>query len=144
GRKFGSATGLQSQDARRRLFQLDGGAGLLEFGFQFFGLLAVDALFDRARSGVDDGLRLFQAEAGRVADDFDDRDLLATDLRDDDVDGRRLFAATVRVTTAARGSGRSGRGDRGRGDAELLLQRFDALGEFEDGDAFQLLDPLSS
>src|ERR1700755_1543598 len=50
---FGSATGPQSRAAKRRLFQLDGRAGLLEFGFQFFGLGALDALFDRARSGVD-------------------------------------------------------------------------------------------
>src|SRR5262249_24549309 len=74
------------------LFELARRACLPEFGFQFLPLLALDALFDRARSGIDDGLRLFEAETGRVADDFDDRDFLAPDLGDHDVDGRGLFA----------------------------------------------------
>ena len=34
------------------------------------------------------------------------------------------------------------RGDRRRGDAERLLERLDALGELEHGDALELLDPL--
>src|ERR1700759_2566118 len=94
------------------LFELDRRACLLEFGFEFLALLAVDALFDRAGSGVDDGLRLFQTEAGRVADHFDDRDFLAPDLGDHDVDGGGLFGPTGLVATATGGSGRGGGGDR--------------------------------
>ena len=40
---------------------------------------------------VDDRLRLFQAEAGRGADDLDDRHFLAADLGQHDVDRRGLF-----------------------------------------------------
>src|SRR6185312_3877136 len=36
------------------LFELDRRAGLLEFRFEFLALVALDALFDRAGSGVDD------------------------------------------------------------------------------------------
>src|SRR3954465_11815844 len=42
----------------------------------------------------------------------------------------------------ARGGGR--RGDRRRRDAELLLERLDALGQLEHRDALQLFDPLFS
>ncbi len=41
------------------LLQLDRGPGLLEFGFEFLSLLALDPLFDRFRGLVDDCLRLF-------------------------------------------------------------------------------------
>src|ERR1700709_2531898 len=89
------------------LFELDGRAGLLEFRFQFFSLVAVDALFDRTGRGVDDSLRLFQAKAGRVTDDFDDRDFLAPDFGDHDVDGGGLFGRSILVATTASGGRRA-------------------------------------
>src|SRR4249920_4018277 len=49
---------LPDWDPRRRcgrlLLELDGRAGLLKFSFELVGLLALDALFDRFRSLVDD------------------------------------------------------------------------------------------
>jgi hypothetical protein len=45
-------------------------------------------------------------------------------------------------SSGAAGSGRGGCGDRGRRDAELLLERLDALGELEHGDRLQLVDPV--
>jgi len=67
----------------------------------------------------------------------------AADLGQEHVDGRAfgVAAATVAVATAT-GCGRSGRRDRGRGYAELLLERLDPLGELENRDALQLLDPV--
>src|SRR3954454_10582617 len=129
-----------SEDPIDRLGEFDRGPGLLEFGFEFVGLVALDALFDRFRRLVDERLGLFQAEAGRRPDHLDDRDFLPAHLFEDDIDGRRLFRAApfVAAATAAgsRSCGRNGR----RGDAELLLERFDPLGELEHRDAFQLLD----
>ena len=58
----------------------------------------------------------------------------------DHVDGARSSSAPAPSPPPA-GGGRRG-GDRGRGDAELLLERLDALGELEHRDALQLLDPL--
>src|SRR5947209_19377693 len=73
------------------LFQLDLRPCLLEFGFQLVGLLFFDALLDGLRSLVDERLRLFEAEAGRRADDLDDLDLLVAGLGEDHVDGPALF-----------------------------------------------------
>ena len=49
-------------------------------------------------------------------------------------------AGAVAAGSAAGGRGRGG--DRGRRDAELLLERLDALGELEHRDALELVDPL--
>src|SRR5690348_16203551 len=70
----------------RALFELDRGASLLEFPFDLFGFVALDALFDRFRGLVDDRLGLFQAEAGRGPNDLDHRHFLATDLGQHHVD----------------------------------------------------------
>ena len=65
-----------------------------------------------------------------------------------------LSPAPVRMTSNAvcssssaprrrrRRAGRGGRGDGGRRDAELLLERLDALGELEHGDRLELVDPV--
>ena len=52
-----------------------------------------------------------------------------------------LDSSSARVVAAAAG-GRGRRGDRGRRNAELLLERLDALGELEHRDALELLDPI--
>src|SRR3954466_788461 len=115
------------------LLDLDAASSFLEVGLELVGLLALDALLDGARGLVDEGLGLLQAEAGRRADDLDDLDLLVAGRGEDDVDGRGLLLGRS-VATAATG-GRGGRGDGRRGDAELLLERLDALRELEHGDA---------
>src|SRR5262249_8270543 len=67
---------------------------------------------------------------------------LVAGARQDQVDGARLLLGGPISCRAARG-GRCG-GDGGRGDAELILERLDALGELEHADALQLLHPLLS
>src|ERR1700712_383498 len=108
---------------RPALLELDGGAGLLEFSFELVGLLALDALFDCFRSLVDDRLGLFETETGCGADDLDHGDFLSADLGQDDIHSRGLFGSAALVATT--GSGGSRGRDGGRGDAELLLERFD-------------------
>src|SRR5215207_3839758 len=108
------------------LGEFDRRPGLLQLSFEFVGLIALDALFDRFRSLVDERLGLFEAETGRRTHHLDDGDFLATDLFEDDVHGRRLFGTALVATTGGGSSRRSSRNGR-RGDAELLLERFDPL-----------------
>src|SRR5690606_8769334 len=106
----------------RRLLDLDGAAGLLELGLELLGLLAVDALLDRAGRAVDQRLGLLEAEAGGRAHRLDHGHLLVAGAGEDHVDGATLLSAAFLAATAAgRGRSRGRRGDRGRRDAELLL-----------------------
>src|SRR3954451_1607608 len=126
-----------------KLLDLDARAGLLELGLELVGLVALDALLDGLGRLVDEGLGLLQAEAGRRADDLDDLDLLVAGAGEDDVERRLLLLGrAVAVSAAAGTGGRCGRRDRGRRDPELLLERLDALGELEDRDGLELVDPL--
>src|SRR4051794_6916703 len=125
---------------RRSLLDLHAPAGLFDLGLELLGLVALDALLDGLGRLVDEGLGLLEAEAGRRADDLDDLDLLVAGGREDDVDGARLLLRRAGVTAAA-GGGRGG-DRRGGRDAELLLERLDALAQLEHRDALELVDPL--
>src|ERR1035437_3418495 len=132
---------VPGRGVRRGLLDLDGRACLLELLLELVGLFAVDALLDRLGSLVHERLGLFETEARRGAHDLDDLDLLVAGAREHHVDGARHLLLRASVAAAAGGSGR-GCSHRGRGDAELLLERLDALGELEHGDALELLDPV--
>src|SRR4051812_33457693 len=125
---------------RRYLLNFYARAGLFELALELVGLLALDALLDGLRRLVHERLGLLEAEAGRGADDLDDLDLLVAGCGEDDVDGARLLL--LGGAAIAGGSRGSGGGDRGRRDAQPLLERPDALGELEHGDALELLDPV--
>src|SRR6185295_8896575 len=124
------------------LLDLDARAGLLELGLELVGLVALDALLDGLGRLVDERLGLLEAQARDGADDLDHLDLLVACGGDDDVDGARLLLGGRAVSGAAAG-GRGG-GDSGRRDAELLLERLDALRQLQHGDALELVDPFSS
>src|SRR6476660_2045076 len=62
------------------LLDLDLRALLLEGRLDLLGLVAGDALLDGLRRRVDEVLGLLEAEAGQLADDLDDRDLVRADL----------------------------------------------------------------
>src|SRR5579875_1395902 len=125
------------------LLELDGPAGLLDVGLELVGLLLLDALLHGLGGLVDEGLRLLEPETGGGADDLDHLDLLVAGGGEDDVEARLLLGGRSGVTATAT-CGRSGRGDGGRRHAERLLQRLDALGELQDGDRLQLVDPFLS
>src|SRR3954447_5970553 len=120
------------------LLELDLAAGLLEIGLQLVGLLALEALLDGLRGRVDERLGLLEPEPGRRANGLDDLDLLVAGSGEHHVDRGRLLLGCLRTVRRHRGGSRNGR----RRDAELLLERLDALGELEHGDALQLIDPL--
>src|SRR5215208_5099670 len=86
------------------LLQLDGAAGLLDLALELLGLVALDALLDRAGRLVDERLGLLEAEAGGRADHLDDLDLLVARAGEHDVDRARLLL----------GGGAVARGDGGR------------------------------
>src|SRR5262245_15852922 len=123
--------------------EADDPAGLLELRLDLVGLLLRHALLDLAGGAVDQLLGLLAAQAGDGSDGLDDLDLLvAGRVEVDREGGLRLLG---RRCAAVAGAGAGGRrdGDRGgRGHAERLLERLDALRELEHRDALQLLDPL--
>src|ERR671923_132908 len=82
------------------------------------------------------------AEPGGRADDLDHLDLLVPRAREHDVEGGLLLGGSGLLLRSGAARGRRRRGDGRRRDAELLLERLDALGELEHGDALELLDPL--
>src|SRR5215207_2193902 len=129
------------RSASATLLDLDGPAGLFELALELVGLLAVDALLDGLGRLVDERLGLLETEARRRADDLDDLDLLVAGAGQDDVERGLLLDSLGRLAATAaagRGRGRDGR----RGHAERLLERLDALGELEDRDGLELVDPL--
>src|SRR6476469_5435718 len=98
---------------RVELSSLEGdlGALSLELGLGGLGLLLVDTLEDRLGGGLDGVLGLLEAQAGQLANDLDDLDLLATVTLEDDVERVLLDRGLSRGTRG--GSG--GHGDRSRG-----------------------------
>src|SRR5215213_6708097 len=125
---------------RGKLLQVDASAGLLELALELLGLVAVDALLDRLGGLVHECLGLLEAQAGRCAHDLDHLDLLLAGGSQHHVDGAGLLLGGCAAVTCGGGGG-WGR-DRGRGHAELLLQRLDQLGQLEYGHLLDLFDQL--
>src|SRR5690349_10479072 len=69
-----------------RSLEGDLGALALELGLGSLGLLLVDTLEDRLGGALDGVLGLLEAQAGQLAHDLDDLDLLATVVLEDDVE----------------------------------------------------------
>ncbi len=85
-------------------------------------------------------LASFRPRPGGGAHDLDYLDLLVAGAGQHHVHRGGAFVFGGRLAAATAGC-RDGRSHGGGGDAELLLERFDALGELEHGDALELLDP---
>src|SRR3989441_9241028 len=116
---------------RRRLLQLDLGAGLRELLLDLLGFRLGHAFLHRLRRAVHQVLRLLEAQACDLPHDLDDVDLLVAALGQDHIEG----------VLDLRG-GRSGGGARhaprhhhrhggGRRNTEFALQLFHQLGHLE-------------
>ena len=107
---------------------VDGGAGILELALGLVGLVLVDALEHGLGSTLDEVLGLLEAEAGELADDLDDGDLVVAEALEDDVERGLLLGLGGSLGGATGGSD----GDRsGGGDAEDLLHHLDELGQLQ-------------
>src|SRR6185312_3499041 len=115
---------------------LDLGSLLFEGDLDLVGLVARDAFLDGLRRRIDQILGLLEAEAGQLADDLDDRDLVGADLGEDSAELGLLFdrggGAAGIATTAGGGRGSDSDG-RGGCDAVALLELLDELGQLEHG-----------
>src|SRR5687768_8165184 len=76
GTPIGRARGRARPGTATALLDLDGRALLLELGLHRVRLVLRDALLHRRRRAVDEVLRLLEAQAGQLAHDLDDLDLL--------------------------------------------------------------------
>src|ERR1700737_1061180 len=110
------------------LLQLDASASLLEVGLELVGLFPLDALLDCLGGLVHERLGLLETQARGSADNLDHLDLLLAGARQQDVE-RRLLLGRLGAVGASGAGGRGRGGDRGGRDAELLLERLDALRE---------------
>src|SRR5205085_4462442 len=119
-----------------RLLQLDGAAGFLDALLELLGFGLGDALLDRLRGALDQGLGFAEAETGDRAHFLDHVDLLAAVAGEDDVELGLLFLGGSSGGAAA-GGGRN----RGRGrDAPTLFERLGEVGGFKDGQLAELVD----
>src|SRR3989441_6450691 len=116
---------------RRRLLQLDLGAGLRELLLDLLGFRLGHAFLHRLRRAVHQVLRLLEAQACDLAHDLDDVDLLVADLGQDHIEG-------VLDLHGGRGGGGARHAPRhhhrhggGRRDTEFALQLLHQLGHLE-------------
>src|SRR3954454_313991 len=125
-----------------RLLDGDAGSGALERLLGLVGGLLVGLLQDGLRCAVDQVLGLLEAQAGELAHDLDDLDLLVAGRLEDDVELVLLRAGLVTATAAAGGrGGRSGHGGRS-GDAEGLLELLHEVADLDQRLLLQRLDDL--
>ena len=108
-----------------KLLELDLGAGFFQLLLDFLGVVFAGAFLDGLRSAVDQILGFFQAQAGDLADNLDDVDLVGADFGENHVKLGLLFRSS--------GSGRSGSGGDGHrgggGNAEFLFEGLNQLGQ---------------
>ena len=119
------------------LFDLAGCANLFESSNDFLCVFLGDAFLDSLGGVVDDFLGFLEAEAGLLADDLDDLDLLGADVLQDDVELGLLFRCF-------RGGGGACNCDCGRrcGNAKLLFERLHELSKLENGHRFDISNQL--
>ena len=86
-----------------KLLEGDGSADILELGLHLLGLNLGRRFLDGARRAVDDLLGLLEAEAGELADDLDDLDLLVADTFENDVEFVLLFSSSLASAAAIPG-----------------------------------------
>ncbi len=119
------------------LFDLAGCANLFESSSDFLCVFLGDAFLDSLGGVVDDFLGFLEAEAGLLADDLDDLDLLGADVLQDDVELCLLFRCFC-------GGGGACNCDCGRrcGNAKLLFERLHELSKLENGHRFDISNQL--
>src|SRR3990172_9475310 len=130
------ATNAGGQSARwDELLDLDLGALLFEGGFDLVRLVLGDAFLDRLGMRVDQVLGFLEAEAGQLAHDLDDRDLVRADLGQHRAELGLLLGRGGGGRATGSGAGRrrgSNRDGGSGGHAVVLLVLLDELGQLEE------------
>src|SRR5690625_306632 len=122
---------IRVQDAwATKLLELDLRASFLELLLDLLGLVLGDAFLDGLAAGLDQILRLFQAERGDRADLLDDVDLLVTGLDQDDVEFGLLFLGGRGTGTTGGRSHHHGAASGGL-DAVFVLEQILELGRLQ-------------
>ena len=121
-----------------KLLDFDLGASFLEFGSDLLGLVLGDSFLEGLGSAVDHFLGFLQAQAGQGTDDLDDSDLVGASGLQDDVELGILF-----LSGSSAGSG-SGDSSGSGGNAELLFQSMNQLGQLENGEGLNFFDHSSN
>src|SRR5215203_558986 len=143
GRRRASDDAHPRCDRRRPLLHVDDRALLFQLGLDCSRLILADARLDRLRRAIDEVLRFLEAQAGQLAHDLDDLDLLRAGFLERDRELGLLFGGRSRGATGATSRrGRTAhRGGRDR-DVEPALESFDEVGELEDRHVADRLEDL--
>src|SRR6185437_8718447 len=113
----------------RALLELDGRTSLGQLLLHLLGVGLGDLLLDRLRRGLDQVLRLLEAEAGDLADGLDDLDLVGPRVGEHDVELRLL---RLLLGDGRRVSGEDAGDGVGRGiHAPLVLEGLDEAHELD-------------
>src|SRR6266496_3876984 len=134
--RYGGADRSPPRRTSTPLLDLDLGAGRLELLLELVGLRLGDATLDLLGGGLDEVLRLLEAEARDDADLLDDVDLVRAGVGEDDGELRLLLHWRG-------GGGGPATGDhhrRGGRDAPLLLELLDQVRRLHDGERGELVD----
>src|SRR5919107_6147071 len=138
-----------SDDARaaaaggRLLLHLHDRALLFQLGLDAGRLVLADARLDGLRRAIDEVLRFLEAQAGQLAHDLDDLDLLRAGFLERDRELGLLLSRRSRRAASATG-GRSRAANRGGGDRDVepALESLDEVGELEDRHVADRLEDL--
>src|SRR5687768_2956312 len=136
-------TPIHVRGRRRPLLHFDDRALLFQLGPDTGRLVLADTRLHRLRSAVDKVLRFLEAQAGQLAHDLDDLDLLRTGFLERDRELGLLLGGRSRRAAGAAGRGcrRAYRRRRDR-DVEPALESLDEVGELEDRHVADRLEDL--
>ena len=115
---------------QQKLFQFYGSASFFQFGFHGFSISFGNMFFDGVGSSINGSFGFFQAQAGQFTNNFDYVDLAGTSFFQHNVEFG-LFSSGSAGSRSSHGSG---------GNAELLLQSVDELGELQNSQTLNLFD----
>src|SRR5579871_256631 len=129
---------------RRRgsLLELDLGTGLFELLLHLVGIGLRHPLLESLGRALDQVLGLLEAEAGDLADDLDDGDLVRAGFLQLDVELRLLLDGSRGGGGASTRARRRGDGDRSGLDAPLVFEGLDELRKLDDRQVRKEVDDL--